>query len=158
MVLYVWLKLSMTLIVYFLWISLLNFNSALSSSWHFPTLYRPSCLSYLFHHRAVKEAVQYVSEWCHDTDWMSLWREALLSKAHCTSLCISTCLRTPWHIALWELTSNQFIFIWFCCARNRHFSDVTAPAAFPKPALYITFHLCLWLSLFHPTHSLPLYS
>ncbi len=86
------------------------------------------------------------SEWFHTADSIVLWRKPLFSKAHITSLCISICLWTLWHIALWEFTCNQFIFICFCWAKSRHFSDVTAPAAFPKLALYITTHLCLQLS------------
>lgn len=37
--------------------------------------------------------------------------------------------------ALWEFTSNQFIFICFCWATSEHCSHLTAPAAFPEPAL-----------------------
>lgn len=53
------------------------------------------------------------------------------------------------------------LYLCFYWARSRHFSDVTTPAAFLKPALCITFHLCLCLSVSSSPelpHSIPLYS
>lgn len=104
---------------------------------------------------------QSTAEWCHTTDCMlHLWRTSFLWGPQHFTLHLHLSMNTTAHCIVGVHFQSIYIYL-FLLSQEQTFLRCSSSGSISKAALYITFHLCLWLSFSsapQQPRSLPLYS